>query len=156
MIKTILLILLIPILSNCSLVGFGVGALVDSANSKKNNRINSENQRINLVYTNGKKVKARYRGLIYLTKISEPENQLTKNNESAVKEIHFPNIGEKIEILDKEENKISSVICVINFTFSKGFIFLSILLQLYCLFLITSAYSLSNQSEDKKDVQAIK
>lgn len=105
--KAIVFIFLLPIASNCTLIGFGAGALVDSANSKKVDTISSKNQRVNLVYKDGKKVNVRYRGLVYSIPPMVSDKQSGNTASASSGEMHFPSFGENIEIEDNSGNRIT-------------------------------------------------
>ena len=106
-----LLLLLVPLLTNCgTLTGFTIDMI---KNSKKGNNtttvINRENQPITFVTNQDVSMNATYRGLLYKT---EDHNQLRKstlNAEVTHGFINFPKIGDSLTVLSKDEQITSGL-----------------------------------------------
>ena len=80
---SLILFLSAYIFSGCSVVGFGTGTLIDTANRKRSDRIISNNQKINLEFVDGKIINAKYQGLAFKT-AHYPSKTDTKNLGEAV------------------------------------------------------------------------
>lgn len=103
----LLLILLLPYLTNCStLAGFTIDTIRNNKEEHKiTDIINQENQSITFQTIHNASMKARYQGLIYKPERINHSGQSLINSETKDEIITLPQIGDSLTVLSENQTK---------------------------------------------------